>query len=104
MRSLNYIREKYGVPAKRGTRVTTETGKTGVVTSGDGAHVRVRLDGEKHSGSWHPLSLDYGDGITIAAREAHRNARIDAWNDRLNGRITFAEYRERMSRPLEPRP
>ncbi len=101
-RSLDYVRETYGVPARRGLRVTTETGEQGVITSGAGAHVRVRLDGQKHSAPWHPNSLDYGDGITPAARTAHRNARIAAWNDRLNGRITAEEYRERMSVPLVP--
>lgn len=92
---------RYGVPARRGLRVTTDTGQHGVITC-DGMHVRVRIDGEKHSGRWHPFSLDYGDGITIAARQAHDNARIEAWNDRLNGRITDEEYRERMALPLVP--
>jgi hypothetical protein len=90
------------VPVKRGQRVTDERGYAGIVTCGDGAHVRVRLDGEKHSGRYHPLSLDYGDGISPQARTDHQNARIDTWNDRLNGRIGFEEYRERMNRPLAP--
>lgn len=100
--SLDYVKNKYGVPVKRGQRVKDEAGRSGVVTCGDGAHVRVRLDGEKHSGSYHPLGLDYGDGITPEARTAHQNARIEVWNDRLNQRITKEEYVERMSRPLEP--
>lgn len=95
--SLEAVRMRYGVPVKRGMRVTTETGEHGTVTCGDGMHVRVRLDGEKHSGRWHPFSLDYGDGITIDARQAHDNVRVDAWNDWLNGRITDDEYRERMA-------
>lgn len=98
--SLNYVREKYGVPVKRFQRVITEDGRAGIVTCGDGAHVRVRLDGEKRSGRYHPLALDYRDGISPKARLDHHNARIEAWNDRLNERITFEEYRERMQHPL----
>jgi hypothetical protein len=98
--SLGYVKDKYSVPVKRGMRVRTEEGRDGVVTCGDGAHVRVRIDGERRSGIYHPLSLDYGDGITPAQRLAHHNARIEAWNDRLNQRITVEEYRERMTRPL----
>ncbi len=100
-RSLEYVKEKYGVPVKRGMRVGTYRGE-GVVTCGNGAHIRVRIDGEKNSGSHHPLALDYFDGITPDERLAHHNARIEVWNDRLNGRITDEEYAERMARPLSP--
>lgn len=99
--SLTYVKEKYGVPAKRGMRVLTYRGE-GTVTCGDGAYVRVRVDGDKHSGRYHPLSLDYLDGIDKDAREARHNARIDCWNDRLNDRITGDEYRERMTALLQP--
>lgn len=51
--SLDYVRRYYGVPARRGMRVTCD-GKPGTLTTGDGAHIRVRLDGEKHSGNYHP--------------------------------------------------
>jgi hypothetical protein len=102
-RSLNYVRETYGVPVKRGQRVLHDSREWGVVTSGDGARVRVRFDGERHSSPCHPLSLDYGDGVSPADRLALQNARIDVWNDRLNGRITAEEYRERMASPLGTR-
>lgn len=60
--SFGYVRAYYGVPAKRGARVVAD-GKPGRITSGDGAHIRVRLDGEKHSRPWHPTwRLDYLDG------------------------------------------
>lgn len=88
--SLDYVKRNYGVPVKRGQRVTHE-GDQGVVTCGDGAHVRVRFDGEKFSRPCHPLSLDYGDGIEPGDRLAERNARIEAWNDRLNGRARADE-------------
>ena len=92
--SLDYVKRTYGVPVKRGQRVIHE-GEHGTVTSGDGAHVRVRFDGRAFSVPCHPLSLDYGDGVDPGARLAVRNAQIDIWNDRLNGRITETEYRER---------
>lgn len=94
--SLPYIRERYGVPVKRGQRVTH--GKdTGTVTSGRGAHVRVRFDGRNFSVPCHPLSLDYGDGVDPEARTARQNERIDVWNDRLNDRISGEEYVRRMN-------
>lgn len=96
MSSLAYVRDTYGVPARRGMRVIHEGRDHGVITSGTGAHVRVRFDGEKHSVPCHPLSLDYGDGVDPEARLAERNRRIDVWNDRLNGRITAEEYSQQM--------
>lgn len=93
--SLQYVRETYGVPVKRGMRVIDEGGRSGIVTCGDGAHVRVRLDDEKRSGRYHPLSLDYGDGVRPNDRLAQRNARIEIWNDWLNQRITHEQYVER---------
>lgn len=101
-RSLEYVKDNYGVPVKRGMRVRAEDGRAGIVTCGDGAYVRVRLDGDKRSGRYHPLSLDYLDGIAPKQRLAHHNARIEAWNDRLNERISFDEYRKRMTARLVP--
>lgn len=58
-RSLDYVRWKYGVPAKRGMRVRAD-GKLGTITNGDGQYIRVRIDGEKQSGSWHPTwNMEY---------------------------------------------
>lgn len=53
--SFDYVRHAYGVPARRGMRVTVG-GRDGTITSGKGAHVRIRLDGETHTGSYHPTS------------------------------------------------
>lgn len=55
--SMSYIRRAYGVPAKRGARVEY-TGKisptTGTVTGSKGAHLRIRMDGDQHTGIYHP--------------------------------------------------
>ena len=55
--SLAYVRNTYGVPAKRGMRVEycgqDNVRRRGVITSAS-HHVRVRLDGEKHSRPYHP--------------------------------------------------
>jgi hypothetical protein len=72
--SLDYIRNYYGVPAKRGMRVEycghDNVRRKGTVTGASYAHVRVRLDGEKISKPYHPKDdyLIYLTGIT-AARE-----------------------------------
>lgn len=55
---FSYIRRYYGVPAKRGMRVTYQ-GKPGVITGTSGPHLRVRLDGEKNSLPYHPSDLAY---------------------------------------------
>ena len=56
--SLDYIRRAYKVPAKRGGRVeyTGEPGKTylGTICSARGSHLRIKLDGIKHSMPFHP--------------------------------------------------
>lgn len=50
---LQYVRDYYRVPAYKGMRVNVY-GKTGVITGGDGAYIKVRVDGEKHAGNYHP--------------------------------------------------
>ncbi len=97
MTSLDYVKRTYGVPVQAGQRVTHEGRDHGTVVGGDGAHVSVLFDGEKHPAPCHPLSLDYGDGISPNERTARQNARIDIWNDRLNGRITAEQYAARMT-------
>lgn len=51
--SMEYIRRAYNVPAKRGALVTFQ-GKPGVITGSRGAYLRIRLDGEKRAGIYHP--------------------------------------------------
>lgn len=53
MTSLEYIRKRYGVPAKRGMRVIAD-GMPGVITSFKDSHICVRLDGDRRSHKWHP--------------------------------------------------
>jgi hypothetical protein len=97
-----YVIKHYNVPVEIGQRVVHEGRRAGVVVTPEqrDQYVHVRFDGETWASRCHPLSLDYGDGISPAARTAHQNARIDTWNDRLNNRIGDEEYRERMNRPL----
>lgn len=52
--SFDYVRRYYGVPAKRGMRVTVYNGQQGRITSGAGHYIRVRLDGENWSRHFHP--------------------------------------------------
>lgn len=61
--SLAYIRDYYGVPAKRGGRVLyTGCGQEeyGTIKSANGAHLNILLDGHKHVNPFHPTwKLEY---------------------------------------------
>ena len=54
--SIAYIREHYGVPAKVGRRVryTWRGERYGTIVGTSGQYLRIRLDGEKRSGLYHP--------------------------------------------------
>lgn len=55
--SMEYIRRTYGVPAKRGGRVKFtghNESQLGTIVRCDGAYIRIRLDGHKHHGRYHP--------------------------------------------------
>jgi hypothetical protein len=58
--SMKYIREHYGVPAKRGGRVRfTPDGNRylaheGVIVGARGAYLRVRMGDEQKAGTYHP--------------------------------------------------
>lgn len=68
--SLAYIRETYGVPARRGMVVEycgdDNIRKRGVICGASGPHVSIRLDGEKFSKPYHPKDdyLIYLPGAT----------------------------------------
>jgi hypothetical protein len=51
--SMRYIRDYYGVPAKRGIRVVAD-GNRGVIRGARGQHLRLRLDGDQRLTTWHP--------------------------------------------------
>lgn len=59
--SIQWIRDNYGVPAKRGGRVEytpCEGSKDGValgtIVGTSGQYLKIRLDGDKTSFSYHP--------------------------------------------------
>lgn len=57
---MEYIRKNYGVPAKRGARIeyaAFEPPKAGTIVGSKGAHLRIRLDGQKKIKSYHPTWL-----------------------------------------------
>ena len=51
--SMEYIRTMYNVPAKRGGRIrfthSDGTVEYGTITGTNNPHLRVRIDGQKHS-------------------------------------------------------
>lgn len=67
--SLQYIRDTYGVPAKRGARVEYSGNGTaiqGTITSSRGPHILVRLDGDDFSMQFHPTwKMHYLDAAQI---------------------------------------
>jgi hypothetical protein len=61
--TIDYIRKTYGVPAKRGGRVTYRDSNPngdgdievkGTITGARDGHIRVRLDGDTFSRNYHP--------------------------------------------------
>jgi hypothetical protein len=60
--SMQYVRDYYGVPAKRGGRVRymgEGEPRFGTITSAD-YRLRIRLDGEKRTRIFHPTwELEY---------------------------------------------
>lgn len=83
--SMQQIRDRYGVPAKRGARVEFE-GHRGTIVGSDGHRLRIRLDA-RYSASFHPLwHIDYLDGVDYGARYDEREkAFMAALNRRSEG-------------------
>ncbi len=56
--TMKYIRDTYGVPAKRGGRVEyTDTNGAkfdGTIVSAERGHLRIKLDGLRNTGRYHP--------------------------------------------------
>lgn len=60
--SLDYIAKSYGVPAKKGQRIrfTFRGDRLGTVLGARGSNLKIRLDGDKHYGLYHPTwELEY---------------------------------------------
>lgn len=62
--SMSYIRESYGVPARKGGRVTWSPSvgvqMTGIIVGTRAQYLRVRFDGEKVARTLHPTwSIEY---------------------------------------------
>jgi len=54
---MEYVRRVYGVPAKRGARVKYRGEprvKRGTITSANHGRIFIRMDGDNHSGPYHP--------------------------------------------------
>lgn len=51
--SAEYVRSHYGVPAKRGMRITID-GRPATIVGFAGARLRIRRDGEKRTAIAHP--------------------------------------------------
>ncbi len=58
---IKYIRDYYGVPAKRGARVeftipcpAGDIKRLGTIVGARNQYIRVRMDGEKKSHAYHP--------------------------------------------------
>lgn len=88
------VARNYGVPAKRGARIVYHGYKQpipGTVISCDGSHIYIRRDDTgRRFGPLHPTwRIDWGDGLDHSKM---CDARIDVWNEWLNGRIDKAEY------------
>lgn len=62
--SLEYIRNYYGVRAKKGGRVKAY-GTPGTITGARNAHLLIKLDGEQCSAPYHPT-----DGIEYLEQES----------------------------------
>jgi hypothetical protein len=56
--SLQWIRDNYGVPAKRGGQIIfewpPEAHRPGTIVGSTGPHLKVRLVGDKHTSVLHP--------------------------------------------------
>lgn len=71
--SMEYIRSTYGVPAKRGMRVTAY-GNPGVITGAEGAYIMIRLDGKQVSLPHHPTDEIVYDAALAATQSPRSEA------------------------------
>lgn len=81
--SLDWVRQNYAVPAEVGMRVR-HGADVGTIVGGIRQYVGVRFDGRDEADCCHPLSLDYGDGVTTEQRHADHQAHVERVNEFLN--------------------
>lgn len=56
---LEYIKETYGVPAVINGRIKFGS-KLGTIVGANGPHLKIKIDGEKDAGSYHPTwNIEY---------------------------------------------
>lgn len=55
--SIEYIRDYYHVPAKKG-KIVSYKGKLGTIIGANGPHVKIRLEGKRNAFLYHPLDPD----------------------------------------------
>lgn len=83
--SMQYIRDRYNVPAKRGMRVTVD-GEAGVIVGTVNAHLRVKFGDAKHSTPCHPTwRVTYPSAAVVLNDPARYIKRADlvATNDAI---------------------
>ena len=60
--SFKYIKQQYQVPAKRGGRIKFK-GQLGTIIGSWMQYLKIRLDGKKRSGIYHPTwEIEYLEG------------------------------------------
>jgi hypothetical protein len=61
--SMQYIRDYYRVPAKRGARLAFQ-GRPGTIVGSSHQYLRVRLDGDTSTVLLHPTwEVEYAEGV-----------------------------------------
>lgn len=88
--SMDYIRNHYDVPAKRGMKVIVY-GKPGVITAADGQYLRIRLDGTKRSGIYHPTDrIEYLENNVMEHVDIKIRYGVGAYHASVAGKKTAA--------------
>jgi uncharacterized membrane protein YfhO len=83
---MYYVKNRYGVPAKRGMKVIYD-GEHEVIKSAKGGYIKVRFDELRFPKNIPPLELDYILPNGIKTFSNIYNARIMAFNKCLNSEI-----------------
>jgi hypothetical protein len=77
MGELDYIRQHYGVPAKRGARIRFTDGgfsREGTIVSASGPYLRVQFDGMRYKSTLHPTwNVEYIADSKTGARSTEES-------------------------------